>query len=68
MLSNKTYDILKFITTILLPSLATFYFTLSQIWNLPLGEEVVGTLSAITVLLGALINISSKQYKEKGND
>lgn len=67
-MTNKTYDILKFITTILLPSLATFYFTISQIWNLPLGEEIVGTISAITVMLGAIINISSKNYHQLEED
>ena len=48
-LSNQVYDVLKFLCTILLPACGTLYFALARIWNLPLAEEIVGTLSAIAV-------------------
>lgn len=65
-LSNSVYDFLKFLCTILLPACGTLYFALSKIWGLPLAEEIVGTLSAIAVFIGAIIGISSMQYaKEK---
>ena len=67
-LSNSVYDFLKFLCTILLPAIGTLYFALSKIWGLPLAEEIVGTLSAIAVFIGAIIGISSAQYnKEKDN-
>lgn len=67
-LSNKVYDCLKFLCTILLPAFGTLYFALSKIWGLPLAEEIVGTLSAVAVFIGAIIGISSAQYnKEKDN-
>ena len=34
-LSNKVYDILKWIALYLLPALGTLYFALSGIWGLP---------------------------------
>ena len=40
-MSNKVYDILKWIALIALPALATLYFAISQIWGLPYGEQVV---------------------------
>lgn len=61
-ISNKTYDILKFICTILLPALGTLYFALAQIWGLPYGEEIVGTIAAITTFIGVCIGISSYRY------
>lgn len=61
-LSNKAYDIIKFLCTILFPALGTLYFGLSQIWGFPYGEEIVGTISCIDVFLGALIGISSANY------
>lgn len=64
MMSNKTYDVLKWIAQILLPALGALYFALSQVWGLPYGEQIVGTISAVDVFLGALLGISSKQYKE----
>ena len=61
-MSNKVYDVLKFIAQIVLPAIGTLYFALAQIWNLPYGEEIVGTVTAIDVFLGAVLKISSDQY------
>ena len=66
MMSNKTYDILKYIAQIVIPALATLYFALSKIWGLPYGEEIVGTLSAIDIFLGTLLRISTNQYNKIG--
>lgn len=63
-MSNRVYDFLKFIAMILLPALATLYFALAKLWTLPYPEEVVGTISAIDVFLGALLGISSNLYEE----
>lgn len=63
-MSNRTYDILKFIAQILLPALGTLYFALASIWNLPYGEQVVGTISAVDAFLGALLGISTKKYNK----
>lgn len=64
-MSNKTYDILKWIAQILLPALATLYFGLAKIWNLPYSEEVVGTITALDLFLGACLGISSIEYKKQ---
>ena len=61
-MKNKTYDILKYIAMIAMPALGTFYFAIAQIWGLPFGEEIVGTIAAVDTLLGALLRISSKNY------
>lgn len=61
-MSNKVYDVLKFIAQILLPAIATLYFALSTIWGLPFGEEIVGTITAIDLFLGTLLGISSLEY------
>lgn len=65
-LNNKAYDVLKYIAQIVLPALATLYFALSKIWSgIPCGEEIVGTISAIDVFLGALLGISSMNYNKE---
>jgi len=69
-MDNTVYDILKYVAQIVLPALATLYFALSQIWGLPYGEQIVGTITAIDAFLGALLGISTYQYKkdiENGN-
>lgn len=63
-MSNKVYDILKYIALIVLPAVATLYLTLSTIWGLPYGEAVAATITAIDTFLGALLGISSKRYAD----
>jgi hypothetical protein len=67
-MSNKTYDILKYVAQIVLPAIATLYFALAQIWGLPYGEEIVGTITAIDAFLGALLGISTYKYKKGENE
>ena len=62
MLSNKTYDILKWVAQFLLPALGTLYFALAGIWKFPYGEQVVGTITAVDTFLGVLLGISTAQY------
>jgi hydrogenase/urease accessory protein HupE len=64
-MSNKTYDILKWVAQLLLPALATLYAALATIWGFPYGEEIVGTISAVDVFLGAVLKISSDQYNKQ---
>lgn len=66
MFSNKTYDVIKYIAQYLLPALGTLYFTISQIWGLPYGEQIVGTITAIDTCLGILLGISSAKYTGDG--
>lgn len=64
-LSNEAYDILKWIGQYLLPGLGTLYFALANIWNLPYGEEIVGTITAIDTFLGVLLGISTNRYNKE---
>jgi hypothetical protein len=64
MMSNKIYDILKWVTMVVLPAIGTLYFTLAGIWGLPYGEQILGTLTAVEVALGTVLQISSAKYKK----
>ncbi len=61
-ISNRIYDILKWIAQILLPAIGTLYFAISGIWGLPYSEQVVGTITAIDTFLGILLGINSAYY------
>lgn len=61
-MSNKVYDILKWIAMVVLPALGTLYFALAGIWGFPYGEEIVGTITAIDTFLGVILGVSSVQY------
>ena len=60
--SKNTYDFLKWVAQFLLPAAGTLYFALANIWNLPYGEQVVGTITAIDAFLGVILGISSNAY------
>ena len=66
-MSNKMYDMLKWIAQILLPAVATLYFAIAQIWGLPYAEQIVGTITAIDAFLGAVLGISTKFYNDINN-
>lgn len=65
-LSNKVYDVLKFVAQIVLPAIGTLYFALARIWDFPYAEQIVGTITAIDAFLGALLGISTWQYNKDG--
>ena len=66
-LNDKVYTILKYLCQVFLPALASLYFGLAQIWNLPFAEQVCGSIACITTFIGVLIGVSSYQYyKEQG--
>lgn len=66
-LSNRTYDILKYGVQYFLPALGTLTFAITSIWGLPYGEQIVGTITAIDAFLGALLGLSTYNYKKDLN-
>lgn len=66
-LKDKTYDVLKWIALIALPTIAAFYSGLAIIWGFPYGEEIVGTITLVEALIGGLIGVSTASYKKSNN-
>lgn len=62
-MSNRTYDIIKTISLIAVP-LVAFISALMTIWNVPHGEQITATLTAIDTLLGAIVVILAKEYNK----
>lgn len=63
--NNKVYDVLVWVAQIVLPALGTLYFALSGIWSFPYGEQVLGTITAIDVFLGAILGLSKVNYRKQ---
>ena len=61
-LSNKLYDILKWVTMIGLPARATAYTGLAAVWGWPYSGEIAKTVAVVCTLLGALLGISTAEY------
>ncbi len=67
-LNNRWYDILKWVAIVALPALSTFIVVISKIWGwADMGSMIAQTITAVAVLLGALLGISHIQYS-KGSD
>lgn len=62
--SSKLYDALKWIALVALDALGIAYESLAQVWNLPLGDEVMKTCTIVSVLIGTLIGVSSYKYNK----
>lgn len=68
-LNNKWYDVLKWVAIVALPALSTFIVVISKIWGwADLGSMIGQTITAVAVLIGALIGISNHLYKGANND
>ena len=64
LLTNKTYNILKWVAQYLLPASGTLYFALASIWGLPHGEQIIGTVTAVDIFLGVILGLSANQYNK----
>ena len=65
-MSDKTYDLLKWVAQIALPAIGAFVATIFHLYHLPYGEVAAGTIAALDVLLGALLKKSSDEYAGDG--
>lgn len=64
-MSNKTYDILKYLDLIFLPALLTFYGLIGKTLNIPYTQEVMIIGAGFITFLGACLGISSYNYNKE---
>lgn len=67
LLSDKTYEVLKWLAILALPAVADFVKFLFPTWNIPYGDPIAETLRQIALLIGILIGISTVQYNKQLN-
>jgi hypothetical protein len=63
-MSNKVYDVLKWVALIVFPAIVGLCTALSTIWGWPHGDKIVGTLAALEIFLGAILQVSNSKYKK----
>ena len=64
-LPDKVYDVLKWVTMICIPALATAYVGFASIWGWPFADEIAKTAAVVCTLLGALLGISTAEYNKR---
>lgn len=67
-MSNKVYDVLKWLALVAFDAVGYFYQEIAQVWSLPFGDEVLKTCVAVSILIGALIGVSSVKYNKDNEE
>lgn len=63
-ISDSMYDFLKTISIYVIPSIATLWLTVGQVWDLPYTVEIGTTISAIGVCIAGCIGLSTAAYNK----
>ena len=63
-MSNKMYDVLKWIALVVFPAIAILYESLAGIWGLPYADQIPATITAVDLFLGVVLGVSSAQYNK----
>ena len=64
-MSNKVYDVLKWITLVFLPALTTLVGVILNCYNVSCTDIVLTIMTAVTTFLGAILGISNVNYNKK---
>lgn len=65
-ISDRLYDVLKWVVVIVIPACTTAYVGLAAVWGFPYAEPIAKTSAIVCTLLGAILGISTINYnKEK---
>lgn len=67
-LSNKSYDLLKWIALIFLPAFAVFIKGIGEIYGLVHFDQHVTMLNVLAVFMGSLLQLSNHNYKNGGGN
>ena len=66
-LPDKVYDWLKWISIVCLPALSSCVVVLGRIWQWgDVATNVAQSITAVAVLIGALLGVSAIGYKAEG--
>lgn len=58
-LNSNLYELIKWVSLVLLPAAGALYFGLGQIWHFPAIEEVIGSITVVDTFLGVLVTKTS---------
>ena len=63
-LPDKVYDVLKWVTLVVIPALATLYVGLAAVWGWPYADEIAKTAAVVCAFLGAILGVSTAEYRK----
>ena len=63
-LSDKAYDILKWLVLIVIPAVTTFYVVLDNLFGWGYAEIIATISAALCACVGSIVGISTAQYNK----
>lgn len=70
-MSNKVYDVLKYIYFFIFPAIYFLWGVIYVVWNIPHGEAILITIGAVQTAYGIALGVTNANYNKKigvGND
>ena len=67
-MSNKVYDVLKWITLVFLPALTTLIGVILNTFNIGCTDIVLTIMKAVTTFMGAVLGISNINYNKTNKE
>jgi len=63
-ISNRVFDVLKWLAIIGVPALVTLWNVIGETWGLPYVYQISASLTALAVFLGAIVGVSAVTYEQ----
>ena len=65
MMSDNTFDFIRFLAEIGITAVGSFYKIIAEIWTLPYGEAVLATSVALSTLIGVFVEWQRQKHKKQ---
>ena len=66
-LSDSVYNVLKWVTLVVIPAAVTFYGVLASALSLPYADILAQIAAGVCAFIGAVIGISTAEYNKSKN-
>ena len=63
-MTDKTFNIIRFLSEVLISAIGAFYYAIADIWGLPYGSQIVATCAAISTFLGIFTQIKRSNWNK----
>ena len=67
-MSNKAFDIIRFLSEIGISAVGVFYKAIAEIWSLPYGDAVLATCAALSTFLGIFTEWQRFRHNKQEED
>lgn len=64
-MTNKAFDVVRFLSEVALSALGALYYALAEIWGLPYGDAILATCAALSTFLGVFTEWQRTRYNKR---